>query len=66
MAKGANQKLKLLYLMQLLLEKKDEFHSITMAEILRHLRAYDIEADRRTKYEDIHLLQEQEKMDVPD
>ena len=30
MAKGVNQKLKLLYLMDILLEKTDENHGITM------------------------------------
>jgi hypothetical protein len=41
MAKGTNQKLKLLYLMKILLEKTDETHSITMPEILSSLEKYD-------------------------
>ncbi|MDF2821886.1 MAG: hypothetical protein K0R15_2334 [Clostridiales bacterium] len=33
MSKSPNQKLKLLYLMRILLDKTDEEHSITMSEI---------------------------------
>ena len=35
MPKGNNQKLKLFYLMQIMLEKTDEEHGITMPEIIR-------------------------------
>ena len=34
MAKSANQKLKILYLMKIFLEKTDETHRITMQEII--------------------------------
>lgn len=37
MAKSSNQKLKLIYLMKILLEKTDETHSITMSEIIDSL-----------------------------
>ena len=37
MAKGSNQKLKLIWLMKILLEKTDENHGMTMSEILREL-----------------------------
>ena len=33
MPKSSNQKLKLIYLMKILLERTDETHSITMSEI---------------------------------
>jgi len=33
MAKGSNQKLKIMYLMKILLEQTDETHSISMPEI---------------------------------
>lgn len=56
MAKGSNQKLKLLYLMKILYEKTDETHSITMQEILSELRAYDVSAERKSIYSDIELL----------
>lgn len=42
MAKGVNQKLKIIYLMKILLEKTDEEHSITMQEIKESLEAYGI------------------------
>lgn len=56
MAKGNNQKLKLIYLMKILLEKTDEAHSITMEEILASLRAYGISAERKSIYADIEAL----------
>ena len=37
MAKSPNQKLKLLYLMKILLEQTDENHRITMTEIIENL-----------------------------
>lgn len=56
MAKGANQKLKLLYLMKILLEKTDETHSITMPEILSSLEAYGVTAERKSIYDDFEAL----------
>ena len=44
MPKSSNQKLKLIYLMKILLERTDETHSITMPEIIEALAAYDITA----------------------
>ena len=41
---------RLLCLKKIFEEETDIEHGITMAEILRHLRAYDIESDRRTIY----------------
>lgn len=58
MADGRNSKLKILYLMKILLEKTDETHSITMAEILENLRKYGIEAERKSIYSDIEQLKE--------
>ncbi len=56
MAKSENQKLKLLYLMKILLEKTDENHAIGMAEILSSLEAYGISAERKSIYSDIECL----------
>lgn len=53
---GANQKLKLLYLGKILLEKTDDTHSITMPEILSSLEAYGITAERKSIYSDIENL----------
>jgi predicted DNA-binding transcriptional regulator YafY len=56
MAKGTNQKLKLLYLMKILVEKTDEAHSITMPEILSSLEKYDVSAERKSIYDDLEAL----------
>ncbi len=56
MAKGQNQKLKLLYLINIFNEKTDEEHSITMPEILSSLEAYGINAERKSIYDDIETL----------
>lgn len=58
MAQGSNQRLKLLYLMKVLLEKTDESHSITMQEILTSLKAYGINAERKSIYTDMDLLRQ--------
>lgn len=56
MAKGNNQKLKIVYLMKILLEKTDETHSITMPEIISSLKNYGISAERKSIYSDIENL----------
>ena len=56
MPKSSNQKLKLIYLMKILLERTDETHSINMSEIIDELAAYDISAERKSLYNDIENL----------
>ena len=56
MSKSSNQKLKLIYLMKILLERTDETHGITMPEIIDALAAYDISAERKSLYNDIENL----------
>lgn len=56
MAKSENQKLKLMYLMKILLEKTDEDHVLTMPDILRELEAYGISAERKSIYSDMECL----------
>lgn len=56
MPKSSNQKLKLIYLMKIFLERTDETHSITMPEIIDALAAYDISAERKSLYSDIENL----------
>lgn len=56
MAKGNNQKLKIVYLMKILLERTDEMHSITMPEIIAALENYGISAERKSIYSDIENL----------
>ena len=56
MPKGTNQKLKLLYLMQILQERTDDSHGLTMQEIIDALQACDVTAERKSIYTDIELL----------
>ncbi len=56
MAKGNNQKLKLLYLAKIFSEETDEDHGLTVAEIAARLRSYDVSADRKTLYLDLEEL----------
>ena len=58
MPSSTNQKMKLLYLMKILLEKTDEQHPLTMAEIITELAAYDIQAERKSIYTDFELLRQ--------
>lgn len=58
MPRGKNQKLKLLYLAKIMLEETDDTHSLTMAQILDQLAAYDIEAQRKSIYDDIMALED--------
>ena len=56
MSKSSNQKLKLIYLMKILLERTDETHSMTMSEMIDALAAYGIRAERKSLYSDIEAL----------
>ena len=56
MAKGPNQKLKLLYLMKILLERTDEDHTITLPEMLEALEGYGVAAERKSVYGDLEAL----------
>ena len=56
MPKGTNQKFKLYRLAQIMQEKTDEEHYITMPEIMKSLAEYDITADRKSIYADLRDL----------
>ncbi len=56
MSATCNRKLKLLYLSDIFHQKTDEDHGLTMKEIISHLSAYNIRADRKTLYLDIEEL----------
>ena len=56
MPKGTNQKFKLYRLAQIMMEKTDEEHFITMPEIMESLNSYEITADRKTIYADLKDL----------
>ena len=56
MAKSPNQKLKLLYLMRLFLERTDEAHPVTVPELIAALGQYGISAERKSLYDDFEGL----------
>ena len=55
-AKSEKQKLKLLYLKDILLEKTDEEHYLKMEEIINLLAEKDIAAERKSIYNDMEML----------
>lgn len=56
MAKSANQKLKLLYLLKILTEQSDEEHCMNAQALIDALGVYDIKAERKSIYDDIAQL----------
>ena len=56
MPSSPNQRLKLLYLMKILMEKTDEQNPMTIAEIKSALASYCVKAERKSLYADIELL----------
>ncbi len=56
MAKSANQKLKLVYLMDILRERTDEKHYLSMNDIIEALAAYGVNAERKSIYDDFETL----------
>lgn len=56
MPKGANQKIKILYLMKIMLENTDDEHGLTLDEISCQLEGYGVSAERKTLYDDLDVL----------
>ncbi|MCR5107951.1 MAG: WYL domain-containing protein [Lachnospiraceae bacterium] len=56
MAKSARQKLKLLYLRDILLRESDENHPLNAPALIKRLKDHDIEAERKSIYNDIENL----------
>lgn len=54
--KLSHQKLKIMYLMKILLEKTDEEHTITVPEMISELSKLGISAERKSVYDDIEYL----------
>ena len=54
--KGENQKLKMLYLVQLFSRETDDTHKLTMPEIITKLATEGVNADRKTLYQDFEEL----------
>ena len=56
MARSANQKLKLLYLLRFLQRQSDERHPVTVADMIEELSQHDIAAERKSIYDDLETL----------
>lgn len=56
MARSPNQKLKLLYLRDYLLQHTDEDHSVTLKDMTDMLASHEIQAERKSLYDDLRLL----------
>lgn len=56
MAKSSNQKLKLLYLMEFLLQKSDEAHPVSVQQMIDELAFHGIKAERKSIYDDLEAL----------
>jgi len=56
MSNNTSVKLKILYIMDILLEKTDEENYITVNDIITELKRYNISAERKSIYSDIELL----------
>lgn len=56
MARTGKQKLKLLYLLKVLLEYSDEDTPLSLSEILSKLSAYGVTPERKTIYDDLEML----------
>lgn len=57
MPKQHMQKAKLIALQKILLEKTDEDNGLTMAEIIEALKAYGINSERKSLYNDFQILE---------
>lgn len=56
MAKAEGQKLKLLYIIDILKQNTDENHPITTADLIEKLAVYGVSAERKSIYDDINKL----------
>ena len=56
MSKSPNQKLKLLYLMEILLQQTDERHPMTVPEMISELAKHGVAAERKSIYNDLESL----------
>ncbi len=54
--KSPNQKLKLMYLAQILLEQTDETHTMTVPQMIEALSRFGISAERKSIYDDLECL----------
>lgn len=64
MAKAANQKLKIIYLHDILLNLTDEQHPMTVKDMIAELAKLGVPAERKTIYDDLALLRDVYGMDI--
>lgn len=62
--KSENQKLKLIYLIDILTKYTDEEHSLNASEIIEKLKSYGIKAERKSIYSDIQILSDSDILDI--
>lgn len=53
-----NVRLRILLVMELIIQETNPEHGVTMAEIIAWLAEHNIAGERKSIYEDIHALQE--------
>jgi len=53
---AGNQKIKILYLMKILLDNTDDERGMTLEEITNALSSYGVDAERKTLYDDLETL----------
>ena len=58
MAKSSRQKQKLLHILRMLVERTDENHEITVAQIIDELESMGISAERKSVYDDLEVLEQ--------
>jgi len=58
MANSSNQKIKILYIARMLLEKTDSEHGVTIKEIISEIEAYGLTAERKALYSDLDILRD--------
>lgn len=62
--KSENQKLKIVYLAEILSKYTDEEHLLNASEIIEKLKDYGITAERKSIYNDINLLSDSGLLDI--
>lgn len=62
--KSENQKLKIVYLIEILTKHTDDDHCLNASQIIEKLAGYGIEAERKSIYNDITLLSDNKILDV--
>lgn len=58
MPRSSNQKLKILYLMKILLDRTDDEHALSVQDMIAELELYGIKAERKSIYDDLETLEQ--------